>query len=75
MNIDLTKLITNALEEIEIEQDVVIPRQFIQDTSIRELKNVRFCGGVTKLCDGDYQVAGLLSGIMILPDDVTLEVF
>lgn len=73
MNIDLTRLITNQIEELEIDEEICFSDNFFQDTLIRDLKDVRFLGEVTKLCDGDYQISGNLSGIMILPDDITLE--
>lgn len=73
MDIDLTKLITNNVEELEITGEVEIPQDLLEKSSIRELRNVKFCGEVTRLCDGDYQLTGTLSGVMILPDDITLE--
>ena len=73
MNIDLTKLITSYLEEIEVAIDVVIPEELIVGSQVRKLKDVKFIGFITKLCDGDYQISGKLSGIMVLPDDLTLE--
>ena len=73
MNIDLTKLITSNLEELEIKGNVEIPEEQYQNTSIRELKNVTFDGEVLKLYDNSYQITGNLQGIMILPDDITLE--
>lgn len=73
MNIDLTKLITSSVEKIEVKGEVIIPQELFQNTQIRELKEVQFTGEITKLCDGDYQITGVLSGIMILPDDITLE--
>ena len=73
MNIDLTKLITSNLEELEIEGTIVISEAQYQDTSIRELKDVKFKGEILKLYDNSYQLAGNLEGIMILPDDITLE--
>ena len=63
MNIDLTKLITSSMEELEIDGDVVISNQMVQSTQIRELKDIKFKGEITKLCDGDYQIAGTLTGI------------
>lgn len=73
MNIDLTKLITSSMEELEVKGDVVIPDSLIQGTQIRKLRDIKFDGNVVKLCDGDYQISGNLTGIMVLPDDVTLE--
>ena len=73
MNIDLTRLVTNSIEELELDLDVVIPDNLIKMTQIRELKDVKFVGSILKLCDGDYQITGNLAGIMVLPDDITLE--
>jgi len=73
MNIDLTKLITSHIEEIEISGDVAIPMELFRGTQVKNLKEVKFVGGITKLCDGDYQIFGKLTGEMILPDDITLE--
>ena len=73
MNIDLTKLITSHMEELEVNIDVVIPDELIKVSSIRELKDVRFVGDITKLCDGDFSICGKLNGVMVLPDDITLE--
>lgn len=73
MNIDLTKLITSHMEELEVNIDVVIPDELIKASSIRELKDVKFVGEITKLCDGDFSICGKLNGVMVLPDDITLE--
>lgn len=73
MIIDLTKLMTNSVEELSVDDKVCIPNAWLENTAIRELVNVRFCGEVTRLWDGPYQLSGKLSGVMILPDDITLE--
>lgn len=73
MNIDLTKLITSHVEEIEIDGYVEIPNELFQETAIRELRDIKFSGNIIKLYDGDYRITGKLTGIMVLPDDITLE--
>ena len=73
MNIDLTKLITSHMEEMEVNIDVVIPDELIKSSEIRKLKDVKFIGEITKLCDGDFSICGKLNGVMVLPDDITLE--
>lgn len=73
MNIDLTKLITSSVDEIEIDNKIVIPEEYFKGTDVRRLEDVTFRGIITKLCNGDYQISGKLSGIMVLPDDITLE--
>ena len=42
MNIDLTRLITNQIEELEIDGEICFSDNFFQDTLIRDLKDVRF---------------------------------
>ena len=73
MNIDLTKLITGIEEEIIINELLEIPKEKLSTTTIRTLKNVEFKGIITKLCDDSYEISGSITGIMVLPDDITLE--
>ena len=73
MNIDLTKLVTSYMEELEVSGEVVIPCELFEGTDVRDLRDVKFVGSITKLCDGDYQIDGKITGIMVLPDDITLE--
>ena len=73
MNIDLTKLITSDLEELEVSCEVLFDENRLHEITIRRLEDVSFQGKIFKLCDGTYQIAGSLSGNMVLPDDITLE--
>lgn len=73
MIIDLTKLVTNSVEELNIEQTFDIEDGVLATTTIRELKDTVFCGKVIKLCDNSYQISGTIKGIMVLPDDITLK--
>lgn len=73
MKIDLTKLMTNQVEYIDIDESIDIEDEYLKETSIRKLKDVKFEGTITKLYDGDYEIDGKLYGKMILPDDITLE--
>ena len=73
MNIDLTKLITNIEEEIPLNINIDIDNEKISKTTIRNLKDVTFTGEITKLYNEDFQISGILKGIMVLPDDITLE--
>lgn len=73
MNIDLTNFVANNIERLEVEGKVEFSEKYFCDTSIRNLIDPKFVGVVTKLCDDTYQLSGVLSGIMILPDDITLE--
>ena len=73
MNIDLTKLITGTEEELIIEEVLNFPVENLNSTSIKELKEVIFKGSITKLYDDTFEITGTITGIMVLPDDITLE--
>ena len=73
MNIDLTKLITGTEEELIIEEVLNFPVENLNSTSIKELKEVVFKGSITKLYDDNFEITGTITGIMVLPDDITLE--
>lgn len=73
MNIDLTNLIASNRDELAVEGIIDVPQDMMDNTFIRSLKDTKFHGRVMKLCDGNYQLIGVLSGVMILPDDITLE--
>ena len=73
MNINLTMLVTNNLDDIVVDDDVVIPATLISSSEIRRLYNVHFKGDITRLYNGDYSIEGVLTGTMILADAVTLE--
>ena len=72
MIIELFDLITNG-KTINIDNDVTIPNELIKESTIRRLNNIHFKGCIKKLIDDTYQLDGTISGIMILPDDITLE--
>ena len=73
MVIDLTSLVVGNVHELSVDQDVNIPDDYCQNTVIRRLDSTNFCGKIVRVSDDEYQIIGQLSGVMILPDDVTLE--
>lgn len=73
MKIDLTNLITNMTDAINISEDVIIPEELIKSSEIRNLSSVTFKGKIFKDYDTKLILEGVISGIMTLPDDVTLE--
>ena len=72
MIIDLTKLVIGNVDYINIDDDVIIDNSYFVDTSIHDLVGVRFYGDVRRIGD-EYQLKGIVSGIMVLSDDITLE--
>ena len=71
MNIDLTKLVTNNVSDIELNIEVNFPDSYYEKDSIRNLKDACFKGNITKSVDGNYVISGVISGIMVIPDDIT----
>jgi len=73
MKIDLTSLVTNISDSININEKVVISEDLLKNSNIRKLENVIFQGKIIKDYDLNLLLEGTISGIMILPDDITLE--
>lgn len=73
MKIDLTNLITNIIDSISINEKVIVNEELLEKSSIKRLENVEFNGKIKKDFDMNLELSGVISGKMILPDDVTLE--
>ncbi len=73
MIIDISKLILNMEDVLEIKREVNIPPEYIVSSSIRRLDSVNFSGSIVKLIDDSLELNGIVKGTMILPDDITLE--
>ena len=72
MTIDLFNLVVNN-KTINIDSDIIIPNEYLENSAIRRLNNIYFKGNIKKLVDDTYSLEGVLSGTMILADDITLE--
>ena len=72
MTIDLFNLVVNN-KTINIDSDIIIPNEYLENSGIRRLNNIHFKGNIKKLVDDTYSLEGVLSGTMILSDDITLE--
>lgn len=72
MTIDLFNLVVNN-KTINIDSDIMIPNEYLENSGIRRLNNIHFKGNIKKLVDDTYSLEGVLSGTMILADDITLE--
>ena len=73
MIIDVSKLLLNMEDELEIKDDVNIPIEYLDNCNIRKLESVKFDGTIVKLVDDRLELDGVITGVMILPDDTTLE--
>ena len=72
MIIELFDLVSKG-KKINIDSDVSIPGELLKTSTIRRLNNVHFNGYIDRLIDDTYVLSGVLSGTMVLPDDITLE--
>lgn len=73
MIIDVSKLLLNMEDELVIKDDVNIPIEYLDNCNIRKLESVKFDGTIVKLVDDRLELDGVITGVMILPDDTTLE--
>lgn len=73
MHIDITKLLNRLEREIGINDEVIFPKELLENTRIYELINTKFDGVITFDYDEELLLKGTLSGLMILEDDLTLE--
>lgn len=73
MIIDLGSLVTNLKESIDIDKSIDMSSVDLSNTSIRKLNNTYFKGKITRISDDTFSIVGILSGTMVLPDDITLE--
>jgi len=73
MKIDLTNLVTNMIDSININENININNDILKNSNIKKLENVNFVGKITKDYDMNLELSGVISGTMILPDDITLE--
>lgn len=73
MKIDLTSLINNVEETININEKVIVPEEMFKGTDIRKLNELKIVGSISDLGDKIYNISVLVSGVMILPCALSLE--
>ena len=73
MQIDLTKLLTNRVSTLHIDDSVTIPKDLFTDSRIDDLKNVTILGDIKYKEDDSLVLTAKLKGTMVLEDDLTLE--
>ncbi len=72
MVIDLQKL--NYLEKITINEDIIIPDSFIENTDIVKLGKIKVEGYITFDLDDNYLIKLDVNGKMSLHDSLTYEI-
>lgn len=73
MKIDLTNILANLVSAININEQVIIEEEKLKTSNIRKLDNTIFKGRVFKDYEDNLVLEGSITGIMVLPDDITLK--
>lgn len=73
MVLDLTRLNSRIVSEIELDQDIEIPTDFYKETDILELNQLHLKGSVFRNSSDFIVLKAVLSGSMVLPDSISLE--
>ena len=70
MEIDLTSL--NLESVLDIDGKVIIPKEYLSNSTILELKDVVFKGTI-KYFEDEITLKGTISGIMVVEDSISLD--
>ena len=70
--IDLLKL--NYLEKIDIDEEIEIPKDYLENTDIVELSKIKTIGNISFDTEDNYLIKLDVSGTMQLHDSVTFEI-
>ena len=73
MQIDVTKLLTNQANTIYIDDLVNIPKEFLTDSRIDDLKDITIKGNISLDEENNLILNAKIKGSMLLKDDLTLE--
>ena len=77
MEIDLTLLHSNTVEEIDISNTYNIPKEYFENTDVISLDDVKVVGKVIRKENDDLELVDYIeckiNGDMIIPDSISLE--
>ena len=77
MEIDLTLLHSNTVEEIDITNTYNIPKEYFENTDIMALNDVKVEGKIVRKENDDLELVDYIDckiyGDMIIPDSISLE--
>lgn len=77
MNIDLTLLHSNTVEEVDITNTYNIPKEYFENTDIIALNDIKVEGKITRRENDDLELVDYIEckiqGDMIIPDSISLE--
>lgn len=73
MQIDITLLLTNSTNILSIDDKFNIPKEMLSKSLIEDLKNLTLTASIKFNEENELILTGIIKGIMILKDDITLE--
>ena len=73
MKIDLTPLLSNIEEIIDINEEFIVPEEIYKNTDIRKLSPLKIIGNIVEIGERIYNLHLYTSGIMTLPCALSLE--
>jgi uncharacterized protein len=73
MNYDLTRLLNNFIEGIDIKGKLNFDDEYLKNTDIRRLSEIEIDGFISATIDDLYVLSANIKGEMILPCSITLE--
>lgn len=73
MNIDLIKLYSGVTDKIEFEETIDFPLEYLENSDIKKLENIKVKGEITKNIDNEYYIECYVSGGMLLEDSISLK--
>ena len=77
MNIDLSLLNSNTVNEIDISNTYSIPKEYYENTDVISLDNVKVEGKIRRIDNEDLEptlyIDAIIDGVMIIPDSISLE--
>ena len=73
MNIDLTMLNSHNIDKIEIDRVVDIPKNYFENSDVKELKGIKVLGSIFRDSADEIKVDLDITGKMLLEDAISLE--
>lgn len=73
MVIELDELFCHNTSKIVIDENMEFDSNYFDSNDIKSLKNVHFSGEIKESSDTSIKLEGLLTGIMIIEDSISLD--
>ena len=72
MKVDISKLVNGYVDEITLSDCIILPKELLEENNIYDI-DLKFDGNISLNNDNLILVTGKIFGIIVLPDDTTLE--